>query len=48
MVSKGVSELVGKSYEEIQEKAETGEAITGIATGFSKFDNETAGLQKET
>ena len=43
---KRVSELVGKSYEEIQEKAETGEAITGIATGFSKFDNETAGLQK--
>jgi len=43
---KRVSELVGKSYEEIQEKAETGEAITGIATGFSKFDKETAGLQK--
>lgn len=43
---KRISDLVGKSYEEIQERAETGEAITGIATGFSKFDNETAGLQR--
>ena len=41
-----ISELVGESYKEIQERSETGNAITGVATGFTYFDKKTTGLQK--
>ena len=31
--------------EQIEERAENGESVTGVATGFSEFDNKTTGLQ---
>ena len=36
---------VKESLEQIEERAENGESVTGVATGFSEFDNKTTGLQ---
>ena len=40
-----INDLVKESLEQIEERAEKGESITGVATGFSEFDNKTTGLQ---
>ena len=40
-----INDLVKESLEQIEELAEKGESVTGVATGFSEFDNKTTGLQ---
>ena len=40
-----INDLVGESLKQIEERAENGEAVTGVATGFTDFDNKTTGLQ---
>lgn len=40
-----INDLVKESLEQIEERAEKGESVTGVATGFSEFDNKTTGLQ---
>lgn len=40
-----IKDLVKESLEQIEERAEKGESVTGVATGFSEFDNKTTGLQ---
>ena len=40
-----INQLVKESLEQIEERAENGESVTGVATGFSEFDNKTTGLQ---
>jgi len=40
-----INDLVKESLEQIEERAEKGESITGVATCFSEFDNKTTGLQ---
>ena len=40
-----INDLVKESLEQIEERAENGESVTGVATGFSEFDNKTTGLQ---
>ena len=41
-----VSALLTRAVERVEEMYRSGEAITGIATGFGKFDEKTSGLQK--
>jgi replicative DNA helicase len=41
-----VSEEVGRVYEQIDERSKNPEAITGLATGFRKIDDCTAGFKK--
>jgi replicative DNA helicase len=43
---KGMKELLKTTVERIDELFERGETITGIATGFDQFDENTSGLQK--
>ena len=40
-----INKLVADSLKEIEKRAENGEAITGVATGFTDFDSKTTGLQ---
>ncbi|MDB2461319.1 replicative DNA helicase [Gammaproteobacteria bacterium] len=40
-----INELVKESLKEIEKRAENGDAVTGVATGFTDFDNKTTGLQ---
>jgi replicative DNA helicase len=40
-----INDLVGESLKQIEERAENCEAVTGVATGFTDFDNKTTGLQ---
>ena len=42
---KNIADLVGDSMIEIQERADKGETVTGVATGFTEFDDKTTGLQ---
>ena len=42
---KNIADLVGDSMIEIQERADKGETVTGVATGFTEFDEKTTGLQ---
>jgi replicative DNA helicase len=41
----GVKELVGEGFERLQRIMTEGRRITGLATHYSRLDNETAGLQ---
>ncbi|MDW3095357.1 MAG: replicative DNA helicase [Gammaproteobacteria bacterium] len=43
---KGMKELLKTTVERIDELFERGDAITGTATGFDQFDENTSGLQK--
>ena len=43
---KGMKELLKTTVERIDELFEKGDAITGTATGFDQFDENTSGLQK--
>ena len=43
---KNIKELLKTTVERIDELFEKGDAITGIATGFDQFDENTSGLQK--
>ena len=43
---KGMKELLKTTVERIDELFERGETITGTATGFDQFDENTSGLQK--
>jgi len=43
---KALSELCGESMKTIEKLQETKGGITGVPTGFSKFDEKTTGLQK--
>ena len=36
-----INQLVKESLEQIEERAENGESVTGVATGFSEFDDKT-------
>ena len=40
-----INKLVADSFKEIEKRAESGESITGVATGFTDFDKNTLGLQ---
>lgn len=40
-----INKLVKESLKEIEKRAENGDAVTGVATGFTDFDNKTTGLQ---
>ena len=40
-----INKLVEESLKEIEKRAENGDAVTGVATGFTDFDNKTTGLQ---
>ena len=40
-----INQLVKDSLVEIEDRAEKGLSVTGVATGFSDFDNKTTGLQ---
>ena len=40
-----INKLVQESLKEIEKRAENGDAVTGVATGFTDFDNKTTGLQ---
>lgn len=40
-----INKLVADSFKEIEKRAESGESITGVATGFADFDKNTLGLQ---
>jgi replicative DNA helicase len=42
-----VTEMMGPVLESIEERARSRQEITGVPTGFSKFDAMTAGLQPE-
>ena len=42
---KSIKQLTKESFEKIEDLSESGSDITGVATGFSSFDNKTAGLQ---
>lgn len=44
---KNISEVVHDVYEKIKSLSEKGLEITGLQTGFSRFDSLTLGLQKE-
>ena len=41
-----INELLGRAVKRVEDMYRSGEAITGIATGFSDFDEKTSGLQK--
>ncbi len=41
-----INELLGRAVERVEEMYRSGDAITGIATGFTSFDEKTSGLQK--
>ncbi|MEE8364395.1 MAG: replicative DNA helicase [Gammaproteobacteria bacterium] len=41
-----INELLGRAVKRVEDMYRSGEAITGIATGFAKFDEKTSGLQK--
>ena len=41
----GVKELVRENYERLEKIFSEGRRITGLATGYARLDNETAGLQ---
>jgi replicative DNA helicase len=41
----GIKELVGEGFERLQRIMNEGRRITGLATHYSRLDNETAGLQ---
>jgi len=43
---KSINELCGESVDRIEKLSESGSNITGVATGFTKFDQQTTGLQK--
>ena len=40
-----INDLVKESLEQIEERAEKVDFVTGVSTGFSEFDNKTTGLQ---
>ncbi|HEY0707996.1 MAG TPA: replicative DNA helicase [Polyangia bacterium] len=42
-----VSEMIGPVLESIEERARSRQEVTGVPTGFNKFDLMTAGLQPE-
>ena len=44
---KNISEVVTQVFEKIKSLSEKGLEITGLQTGFSRFDALTLGLQKE-
>ena len=41
----GVKDLVNENFERLEKIFSEGRRITGLATGYSGLDNETAGLQ---
>lgn len=41
-----INDLLTKAVERVEEMYKSGEAITGISSGFSNFDQKTSGLQK--
>ncbi|MFZ9039091.1 MAG: DnaB-like helicase N-terminal domain-containing protein, partial [Gammaproteobacteria bacterium] len=41
-----INDLLGRAVKRVEEMYRNKEAITGIATGFSLFDDKTSGLQK--
>lgn len=41
-----INELLGRAVKRVEDMYRSGEAITGIATGFTSFDEKTSGLQK--
>ena len=41
-----INDLLGKAVQRVEEMYKSGEAITGISSGFSNFDEKTSGLQK--
>ncbi|MCP4432745.1 MAG: replicative DNA helicase [Gammaproteobacteria bacterium] len=41
-----INDLLGKAVQRVEEMYKSGEAITGISSGFSNFDDKTSGLQK--
>ena len=43
---KSINELCGESVEKIEKLSESKSGITGLATGYTKFDKKTTGLQK--
>ena len=43
---KSINELCGESVEKIEKLSESKNGITGLATGYTKFDKKTTGLQK--
>ncbi len=41
-----INDLLGKAVQRVEEMYKSGEALTGISSGFSNFDDKTSGLQK--
>ena len=41
-----INDLLGKAVQKVEEMYKSGEALTGISSGFSNFDEKTSGLQK--
>ena len=41
-----INDLLGRAVQRVEEMYKSGEALTGISTGFSNFDEKTSGLQK--
>ncbi len=41
-----INDLLGKAVQRVEEMYKSGEALTGISTGFGNFDEKTSGLQK--
>ncbi|MCP3686845.1 MAG: replicative DNA helicase [Gammaproteobacteria bacterium] len=41
-----INNLLTKAVQRVEEMYQSGEALTGISSGFSNFDDKTAGLQK--
>ncbi|MCZ6469983.1 MAG: replicative DNA helicase, partial [Gammaproteobacteria bacterium] len=41
-----INELLGRAVKRVEEMYRSDTALTGIATGFTKFDEKTSGLQK--
>ena len=41
-----INDLLGKAVQKVEEMYKSGEALTGISSGFTNFDEKTSGLQK--
>ncbi|MFV2033485.1 MAG: replicative DNA helicase, partial [Gammaproteobacteria bacterium] len=41
-----INDLLGRAVKRVEDMYRSGEAITGLATGFGHFDDKTSGLQK--
>ena len=41
-----INDLLGRAVQRVEEMYKSGEALTGISSGFSNFDEKTSGLQK--